>query len=203
MKLNQRTFLILLTAGLAIAAWKGNAQTIDDQIKVARSALKADRKATVAETMQFTQEEGKVFWPLYEQYRAETDKQGDALLKLVKDYGQLYPNVPDDRAKAMLRELGDLEKNRVATRSSYLKKIEKVISPAKTLRFAQVESRLDLALRVQIAANVPLVPIEGRLTGEASAASVVAEGVPQGHPPIRGWLAPDGPRPGGPKSRGA
>jgi hypothetical protein len=160
MKLNQRTFLILLTAGIAMAVWKGNTQTIDDQIKVARSVLKADRKATVAETMQFTQEEGKVFWPLYEQYRAEIDKQGDALLKLVKEYGQLYPNVPDDRAKAMLRELGDLEKNRVATRSSYLKKIEKVISPAKTLRFAQVESRLDLALRVQIAANVPLVPIE-------------------------------------------
>jgi hypothetical protein len=180
MKLNQRTFLVLLTAGLSVAAWQGNAQTVDDQIQVARSALKADRKATVAEAMQFTGDEAKAFWPLYEQYRTETEKQGDALLKLVKEYAKLYPNVPDDRAKAMLKELGDLEKKRVETRSSYLKKIEKVMSPAKTLRFAQVETRLDLVLRLGIAANIPLVPVEGRLSGDVAAAGVVVEGVPGG-----------------------
>lgn len=180
MKLKQSTFLILLAAGMAMVAWTGKTQTVDEQIQVARGALKTDLKATVAETMQFTAEEGKAFWPLYEKYRAETDKQGDALLKLVKEYGRLYPNVPDDRAKVMLKELGNLEKKRVETRSSYLKKIEKVIAPAKTLRFAQVETRLDLALRLALAASVPLVPIEGRLTGDTSAAAVVAEGVPGG-----------------------
>ena len=123
MKLTHKTSIILLTAGMAVFAGKGNAQTVDDQIQVARSALKADRKATVAEAMQFTEQEGKAFWPLYEQYRAEMDKSGDALLKLVKDYAQLYPDVPDDRAKVMLKDLGDLEKQRVETRNSYLKKI--------------------------------------------------------------------------------
>jgi len=43
MKLTQRTFLVLLIAGLAMVAWKGSAQTVDDEIQVARSALKADR----------------------------------------------------------------------------------------------------------------------------------------------------------------
>ena len=74
--------------------------------------------------MQFTEPEAKAFWPLYEQYRAEMEKQGDAVLKLVKEYGQLYPNVPDERAKVMLKDLANLEKQRVETRSSYLKKIE-------------------------------------------------------------------------------
>ena len=180
MKLDRKVSIVLLTAGLAMVAWQGNAQTVDNQIEVARGALKADRRATVAESMQFSQDEGKAFWPLYDQYRAEMEKQGDALLKLVKEYAQLYPNVPDERARAMLKEMGALEKNRLKTRNSYLKKIEKVISPAKTLRFAQVENRLDLALRLGIAANVPLVPIEGRLTGEAGAAAVVTEGVPGG-----------------------
>jgi hypothetical protein len=108
------------------------------------------------------------------------DKHGDALLKVVKEYAQLYPNVPDDRAKVMLKELGDLERQRVQVRNSYLKKIEKVLSSAKTLRFAQVERRLDLALQLEIAASVPLVPVEGRLTGSAAAAAVVTEGVPGG-----------------------
>ena len=68
----------------------------------------------------------------------------------------------------MLKDLGDLEKQRVDTRNTYLKKMEKVLSPAKTLRFAQVESRLDLALRMGLAAQIPLVPIEGRMTGQAA-----------------------------------
>jgi Cu/Ag efflux protein CusF len=80
----------------------------------------------------------------------------------------------------MLKELGDLEERLVVTRNSYLKKIAKVISPAKTLRFAQVESRLDLALRIEMASEVPLVPVEGRLTGQAAGAASVTQGVPGG-----------------------
>jgi hypothetical protein len=43
-----------------------------------------------------------------------------------------------------------------------------------------VDSRLDLALQLPLAATIPLVPIEGRLTGEAAGAAVVKEGVPGG-----------------------
>lgn len=180
MKLPRNVSIILLTAGLATWVWQGSAQNLDDQIQVARSTLKADRKATVAGAMQFTEAEGKAFWPLYERYRAEMDKSADAVLQLIKEYAQLYPNVPDDRAKVMLKELGDLAKQRVETRNSYLKKIEKAVAPAKTLRFAQVENRLDLALQIEMASEIPLVPIEGRLTGETTAAAAVAEGVPGG-----------------------
>jgi Cu/Ag efflux protein CusF len=180
MKLNRRVSIILLTAGLALCVWKGNAQAPEEEIEVARGALKADHRATVAEAMQFTAEEGKAFWPLYEQYRAETKKLGDALLTLVKDYAKLYPDVPDDRAEVMLKELGELHKQRVETKNAYLKKIQKVLSPAKTLRFAQVDSRLDLTLQLAVAASVPLVPIEGRLTGEVGGAAGVTKGVPGG-----------------------
>ena len=99
-----------------------------------------DVVGTVTAAMQFTDQEAAVFWPLYDQYRAEIQPQGDAVLKLVKDYAQLYPDIPDDRAKVMLKDLAKFEKERVDIRSSYLKKIGKVLSPAKTLRFAQVDS---------------------------------------------------------------
>lgn len=180
MKPIQKAYIILLTAGMIVWAGKATAQTVDDQIQVARSALNADRKATVAGTMQFTEPEAKAFWPLYEKYRAEMDKSADALVKLIKEYGQLYPDIPDDRATAMLNELGGLHKQRVETRTSYLKKMEKVLSPAKTLRFAQVENRLDLALQIELASHIPLAPIEGRLTGEAGVAASIVEGVPGG-----------------------
>jgi hypothetical protein len=180
MKLTRKSSIILLAAGLAVLTMNGNSQTVDDQIQAARTTLQADRKATVAGAMQFTEQEAAAFWPLYDQYRAKMQPQGDAVLTLVKDYGQLYPNVPDDRAKVMLKDLAKFEKERVEIRSSFLKKIGKVLSPAKTLRFAQVDSRLDLATQIEIAANIPLVPVEGRLTGQGIGAAAVTEGVPGG-----------------------
>jgi hypothetical protein len=180
MKLFRKVSIILLTAGMAVFVGKGNAQTPEADIQAARSELKVDRKAVVAEAIQLTEQEGKAFWPLYQQYRAEVDKLGDSLLTLIKDYAQLYPNVPDDKARVMLNQLCDLEKQLAETRTSSLKKIQEVISPAKTLRFAQVENRFDLLLRNGMASAVPLVPIEGRMTGEAGGAAVVKEGVPGG-----------------------
>jgi len=43
-------------------------------------------------------------------------------------------------------------------RAKHVKKLAKVLAKSKVLRFAQVESRLDLALRLQMASAVPLVP---------------------------------------------
>jgi hypothetical protein len=46
-KLNRKVSIILLTAGLAVFVWKGNAQTPEGEIEVARGALKADHRATL------------------------------------------------------------------------------------------------------------------------------------------------------------
>jgi hypothetical protein len=115
-----------------------------------------------------------------QQYRAEMDKIGDGLVKVVHDYAMLYPDVPDDRAKKLLKELSRLEKEHAATRSAHLKKVGKVLPASKTLRFAQVESRLDLAVRLDLAATVPIVPLEGKITGRAREGAAFAEGVPGG-----------------------
>jgi hypothetical protein len=80
----------------------------------------------------------------------------------------------------MLKELMNLEKEQVATRASFLKKFGRVLPASKNLRFAQVENRLDLAVRLELAAGIPMVPVEGRLTGETAAAAAVEEGVAGG-----------------------
>lgn len=148
-----------LVAGfLALPAPCAAAQNVVDQIEVVRSALKADRKVVIAEGMQLTDQESSVFWPIYRQYRAEMDKVGDGRVELVLEYADLYPDVPEDHAKAMLKKLTALEAKAAAVRNQYLKKFGKVLPASKVLRFAQLENRLDLAVRMQIAAAVPLVP---------------------------------------------
>lgn len=156
------------------------AQTVEAQLQVARVALEADRHAVVTQALQLTDAEAGAFWPLYHRYRAAMDQHGDALATLVLEYADLYPDVPEPRAREMLKQLTGLEQKLVGTRTSYLKKVTKALPATKALRFAQIENRLDLALRLKLASGVPLMPIEGQLTGRTTGATMVVEGTPGG-----------------------
>ena len=154
---------LLLTVAaslLTLPAQRAAAQTATDEFEVVRSVLKVDRKVVIAEAMQLTEAESPVFWPLYREYRAEMDKLGDGVMKLVLAYADAYPNVPEDRADKLLKDYLALEKDLVNVRAKYLKKLAKVLPKSKVLRFAQLENRLDLILRLQMASVVPLVPVD-------------------------------------------
>ena len=159
-KLFTRTALLLAVAAslLALPAQPATAQTATDEIEALRGLLKADRKVVIAEAMQLTDAESAAFWPLYREYRAQMDKLGDGIVKLVLEYADAYPNVPEDRAAKLLKNYLALEKDLVSVRAKHLKKIAKVLPASKVLRFAQLENRLDLVLRLQMASAVPLVP---------------------------------------------
>jgi len=156
-----RTFsMVSLAAGLLAAPCRqASAQTDQDLIEVARSVVTADRKAVVVKEMELTEAEGKDFWPLYHEYRTEMGKITDDLMNLVLEYAKLYPNVPEEKAKQMLTTYTSVQQRQVDKRTAYLKKFSKVLPAAKALRFAQVETRLDLLVQLNLAARIPLTPI--------------------------------------------
>lgn len=153
---------VLIAALLICSSQRAVAQNLVDTIEVVRGALKADRKIVIAEGMQLTDSESAAFWPIYRDYRAAMDKLGDGRVELVLEYAELYPSVPEDRAKELLKKYTAIEEKAVAIRNKYLKKLGKVLPTSKVLRFAQLENRLDLAVRVQVAAAIPLVPSEAK-----------------------------------------
>ena len=161
-RLFPRNVLLLTVAAslLALTAQRATAQTATDEFEVVRSVLKTDRKVVIAEAMQLTEAESTAFWPLYREYRADMDKLGDGIVKLVLQYADVYPNVPEDRAGKMLKDYLALEKDLVKVRAKYLKKLAKVLPKSKVLRFAQLENRLDLVLRLRMASVVPLMPVD-------------------------------------------
>ena len=153
--------IVIISGMLASSVSQTTAQTPQDLIEVARSTVTADRQAVVVSTMQLTEAEGKDFWPLYHEYRFKMEKITDELMALVLEYSKVYPNVPEDRAKAWLKEYTGLQQKQVDKRTDYFKKFSKILPAAKALRFAQVETRLDLLFQLQLAAQVPLVPAIG------------------------------------------
>jgi hypothetical protein len=173
------TALLLVLGSLAVAQQPA-AQSEDNAINLVRSVVKADRRAVVTEALQLTPAEAEKFWPLYDKYRAEMDTVADGLLALVKEYASYYPNVPEGRAKTMLKDMLNLEDKHGDTREKFFKKFGKVLPADKNLRFAQVENRLDLAVKLNLAASIPFVPIEGRWTADTGRAAGIVNGVPGG-----------------------
>src|SRR5258705_5491253 len=94
--------ILSISAMLAASLQHASAQSDQDLVEVARSAVTADRKAVVAAVMELTDAESKAFWPLYRDYRAAMDKVNDQRVNLILEYTRLYPNIPDLQASEML-----------------------------------------------------------------------------------------------------
>ena len=152
---------VLVAIMAAAAVWPARlaaVENVTDAIQVVRSVYSSERQAVLAEAMQLTESQSAAFWPLYRQYRADQEKIGDSLVKLVLEYADVYPNVPEERAGLLLKGYTSLEEKLAHNRARYLKKFSKILPATKALLFAQIEARMDLALRLQLATGIPLVP---------------------------------------------
>jgi hypothetical protein len=138
----------------------GATENPTDAFDLVRSIYQSDRQAVVARSLGLTESESAAFWPLYRSYRADMDKIGDDLVNLVLEYADQYPNVSENSARRLLKRYTSLEKKLVAKRSWYLKRAGRFLPPTKVLRWAQLENRMDLALRLQLAGSVPLAPAQ-------------------------------------------
>jgi len=157
---SHRSLILVAVSALLLAATdRAPAQTDQDLVEVARGAISADRKAMVVTEMQLTATESEKFWPVYREYRSAMDKINDQLISLVLDYAKVYPDVPEDQAREMLKTYTKLQAQHVQQRTSYLKRFSQVLPATKALRLAQVETRLDLLIQLNLAARVPLTPV--------------------------------------------
>ena len=158
---------MFFSAIVLIAAGVASGQTPRDALEVLRVDLKADRKAIIAEQMNLTGSESEAFWPIYRNYRAEVEKVTDQIVKMILEYADLYPSVPDVKASELLNNYGQAEANLLSIKRKYVKKFEKVLPASKVFRFVQLDNRYDLGIRVGLAAVIPIARQDSTPPAEA------------------------------------
>jgi len=132
-------------------------QAQDDFIELLRQDLKTHKVAIITETMNFTEEESNVFWPVYREYDFEASKLADERLAIIKDYAENYEKMTDVKAKELMDRSIKLEEKRLKLRKKFYKKFQKVLPAIKATRFIQVDNQISLLLNLQIASELPLV----------------------------------------------
>jgi hypothetical protein len=149
----------LLFARPVIAQDKDKGGSVNTNMEILMEKVKADKKLLVAANLDLSDEEGKNFWPVYEAYQKELEKQNQQLGKTIMEYADAYNKgpVPDDMAKKLMKQVFSIESAQVKTKHEYAEKVGKVLSASKTARYIQIETKIRAALMYELAKQIPLV----------------------------------------------
>ncbi len=152
---------VLLTMTFALLALphlcRAQAQnpTIGSTIELARADMQADRAKIITAAMNFADEEGAVFWPIYRKYAYERSTLDDRRAAVIKDYAAKYSTLNDGDAKAMAESMFDCESALVALKKKYFKKFNAVLPALTVTKFFQLEHRIDLLMDTKVESSLP------------------------------------------------
>jgi hypothetical protein len=148
---------IILGMALLFASTVLFSQTLDDYMEVQREALKTEKKAIVAEAMQFTDAESEAFWPLYNEYNSKMYIHNTELYKLIKKFAANYELMSNESALELWAGAMQVEQDLLKLEKTYFKKFQKILPGRKVMRYFQVESKIENLVHAQLALEIPLV----------------------------------------------
>ena len=139
------------------AASKPDPAKVDQDVSLLRQDLRSGKKQLIAANLNLTDEEATKFWPVYDQYSAESAKLGDEKYALLKEYAEGYGKLSDDQAVSLLKRSTALDEKIAALRSKYVPLVNDVLPGTKTATFFQIDRRISMMVDLQISSKMPLV----------------------------------------------
>ena len=128
-----------------------------DNMQLVLEKIRADKKLLVAENLQLTEGEAKVFWPVYSKYQDELFLLRGRTAKLITDYAAAYDQMSNATAKKLLDESLKIETLGLKLRQAYLPKFRAVLPEVKVVRYYQIENKIHAALAYELGAKIPLM----------------------------------------------
>ena len=153
-------FVMFAILGLGLAAVP-DARAQDrpaDTMALLKDKIRADKKLLVATTLELTESEAKLFWPVYDGYQVALERLYARTGRLIEDYAQNYRSLDDPVAKRLLDDYLALDSDRQTLQRDYLGRFRSALSERKVARYYQLENKISALLNYELAARIPLVP---------------------------------------------
>ncbi len=131
------------------------AQSAGD-IALAKSGMTIERKAVFSQNMNLTDDESKLFWPIYEEYEVKKSSTFEASLKNMMDIAENFETMTDEKATEIINNVMKKQQTDLKLLNQYQKKIAKVLGAKKAFRFVQIEEQITAIQRVQVL-EIPLL----------------------------------------------
>jgi hypothetical protein len=130
--------------------------TMQQEIRLTRDEINRDRQAIVKAALPLDAAESAKFWPLYSEYKLEQEKIGDRSWKALTGFATNYEGLGDETSKTVLDDWLGAREGQAKLAKKWRGKFAKAIGEKKTLRFYQIESKLDQAIQGEIIQAIPL-----------------------------------------------
>jgi hypothetical protein len=144
--------LVMALAGFSTAQDKPA-----DNMDIVKEKIRTDKKLFIAENMQLTESEAKVFWPVYDQFQANLGKIKDRSVKLIESFAKNYETMSNDMAKKLMDDYLKIKADDLKLRQSYLPKFRSVLPEKKVAGYYQLENKIDAVITYQLATLIPLI----------------------------------------------
>ena len=148
----KRLTLTFVASLLAITIYAQNSY-----MEIVRSTIKTEKKALIAEVMELSDSENIPFWEVYNEYDEKLYKLNTDYFAVITDFADNFDNMTDEKATDLLNRATKHNVDQAKLEKTYIKKMTKVISPQRTLRFFQAMNKIQAMIDAQLAAEVPLL----------------------------------------------
>ncbi len=129
----------------------------DQQMDLMRKDLRAEKKKVIAANMNLTSAEAEKFWPVYNDYTADTVKINDKKYELIKAYADNYGHMTDQQAHDYVQGMVQVDELSSELRMKYWAKFRQVISARNTALFFQIDRKIMQMIDLQVSSQIPLI----------------------------------------------
>ena len=148
---------IILFAFLFAIGFQSFSQGSNTEQELIESYFKLTKMALVEDAMALSEENGKIFWPLYKQYDAEASELNQYRINYLNDYVEQVENITNEQVDAFLKQANTYNKKMAALKSKYYKLMKKNLSSKVAIRFMLVEEYIQTAVEYEMLENLPWV----------------------------------------------
>lgn len=156
--INPRVIVMIVALALAapVALAQDKAADVTD-MQALRAAVKADKRAYVASTLELSNREAMRFWPIYDTYQRNLDL--TSRRRVVALEGLLFRDqaMTNIAARSLVAELMAIDEAEVKARHTLRNRLMRALPPIKAARYLQLEDKIQAVRDFDIASTVPLL----------------------------------------------
>ncbi|MEJ2103728.1 MAG: hypothetical protein P8X47_04025 [Ignavibacteriaceae bacterium] len=122
--------------------------------------VQKESKKLIEQNLELTNQQAKVFWPIYEEYDAALLEVTNERLKNISDYMLNYKDLDDAKAESLLRKALELDQKKINIQTEYYNKLIAVLPPTLVGKFFQLDQYIELLIQLQRSENIPLIQLQ-------------------------------------------
>jgi hypothetical protein len=132
---------------------------IDAYVGAMRADLSDGKIQIIGRVMSLSNDEAKVFWPIYQEYESELFELGDQRVELIRRFAatQRAGKLAQREAAELVEGYFKFEQQRLDLLKKYQGAIATALSPTRAAQFTQIEHRVGTIVELSIAAEMPLI----------------------------------------------